>query len=210
MDYIANSKNRKLKKQILNFLDRINFGATKLPISGRVILLFVFVLIVSLFFPWITFEYGKSDIESYSAFSHFTGFIGYGIVFVACMIPFFLLSHFKKEKIRAIIPFRLSDTQLVVFLSSMLLVAMIHFLLMVPIFSQFAISEIGTGYLLAISSSSCIIISAFFLSRKIKEDSIELRHLHHQEPNISEEYAEILRKKSEKDWTETSNMVLPI
>jgi hypothetical protein len=57
MDYIANSKNRKFKKQILVFLDRINFGAGRLPISGRLILILTGALALSLFFPWLHFQY---------------------------------------------------------------------------------------------------------------------------------------------------------
>ncbi|MFZ2255796.1 MAG: hypothetical protein WAW59_07975 [Patescibacteria group bacterium] len=59
------------------------------------------------------------------------------------MIPFFLLSHTKKEKIRAHVPFRLSDTQVIVFVSSMILAVLLHLLLMVPIFAQFASTQVG-------------------------------------------------------------------
>lgn len=211
MDYIANSKNRKFKKQIHVFLDRVNFWAEKLPISGRLILLLTLILGVSLFFPWFRFEYFSKDIETYSAFSYFTGYIGYAVVLAILLIPFFLLSHTKKEKIRSIIPFRLSDTQVVVFISSMILVGLLHLLFMVRVFTQFATPQVGVGTLLAISSSSCIIIAAFFLSRKTKEDSIELRHLdHHRDTEISDEYAAILGKKPKKETSEDGNMVLPI
>jgi hypothetical protein len=210
MDYIANSKNRKFKKQILVFLDRINFGTTKLPVSGRLILLLTAILGISLFFPWFQFEYFNRETESYSAFSYFTGYIGYGILLSIFIIPFFLLSHTKKEKIRAHVPFRLSDTQLVVFIASMILVSLIHLLLMVRVFTQFATPQVGTGTLIAFSSVTCIIIAAFFLSRKTKEESIELRHLDHRDADISDEYATILWKKPKKEGTEDGNMVLPI
>ena len=164
MDYIANSKNRKFKKQILVFLDRINFGAGRLPISGRLILILTGVLALSLFFPWLHFQYSDGDVVSYSAFSYFTGYIGYGVLVSLVLIPFFLLSHIKKEVIRAHIPFRLSDTQLIVFVTSMIIVSLIHLILMVPIFAQFATTEVGKGFLIAISSSICILFSAFFLS----------------------------------------------
>jgi hypothetical protein len=210
MDYIANSKNRKFKKQILVFLDRINFGAGKLPISGRLILILTGILLLSLFFPWLHFQYSDGKIESYFAFSESTGYIGYGVLLSLVLIPFFLLSHTKKEAIRAHIPFRLSDTQLIVFVTSMTITSLIHLILMVPIFAQFASTEVGTGFLLAISSSFCIIFSAFFLSQKTKSDSVELRHLDHREVEISDEYREILGKKGKKENSDDSNMVLPI
>jgi hypothetical protein len=109
------------------------------------------------------------------------------------VIPFFLLSHTKKEKIRALVPFRLSDTQVVVFVISILVMSLVHLLLMSPIFNQFAIHvDIGTGFLIAMSSSICILFSAFFLSKKTKEESIEIRHIDHREVLLSDEYAEIL------------------
>lgn len=75
MDYIANSKNRKFKKQILVFFDRINFGTGKLPLSGRFVLILVSILALSLFFPWLEFEYFNKEVEYYSAFSYYVGYI---------------------------------------------------------------------------------------------------------------------------------------
>lgn len=75
MDYIANSKNRKLKKQILVFFDRLNFGAGKLPISGRFILFLTGVLALSLIFPWFHLEFSTGDRASYFAFSVYTGYL---------------------------------------------------------------------------------------------------------------------------------------
>jgi hypothetical protein len=65
VDYIANSKNRKFKKQILTFFERLNFGAGKLPLSGRVILMMTGLLLVSLFFPWFKFTYLSSPATTF-------------------------------------------------------------------------------------------------------------------------------------------------
>ena len=192
-NYIANSKNRKFKKQIVTFLDRINFGAMKLPISGRIILIFVGILAFSLFFPWFRFEYSDGHMSSYFAFSAYTGFIGYGILFCLFLIPFFLLSHAKKEKIRAHIPFRLSDTQAVVFLVSMIITALFHLFFVSLVFDQFALEIVlGQGFLIALSSSICILIAAFFLSKRTKEESVEMRYIDHQEIDPMAEYRSIL------------------
>ena len=138
VDYIANSKNRKFKKQVLAFFERLNFGAGKLPVSGRIILFMNIILFFSLFFPWISFEYLGSEKASYSAFSFYMGYVGYGIIVSVLLIPFFLLSHQKKEHIRSIVPFRLSDTQAVVFIASMLLTALMHTIFLSPVFAQFS------------------------------------------------------------------------
>lgn len=212
VNYIANSKNRKFKKQILSFFERLNFWAGKLPISWRVILAMNFLLFFSLFFPWIQFEYLSSQPASFTAFSYYTGYVGYGVVMSLFFIPFFLLSHTKKERIRAHIPFRLSDTQAIVFVASLLVTSQFHILFMSQVFKQFAQSVvIGRGFLIATSSSICIIIAAFFLSKSTKEQSREIRYLDHNEVDSLSEYRSILEwsaSKSEKK--EDSNMTLPI
>jgi hypothetical protein len=137
-NYIANSQNRKLKNKIALFLSRLNLGAGKLPLSGRVILMMSVILSVSLFFPWFGVEYLDKSTERFYAFSAYTGYIGIGILLALFFIPFFLISHAKKERIRAYIPFRLSDTQAVVFVASLLLVGMIQLIAISRIFLQFA------------------------------------------------------------------------
>lgn len=73
--YSANAKNRKLKKQILNFLSRIGFAGGNLPTSGKLILIFAIILAISLFLPWIQITSGTGEIAIYSAFSRYMGFI---------------------------------------------------------------------------------------------------------------------------------------
>ncbi len=193
VNYIANSKNRKFKKQILTFFERLNFGAGKLPLSGRIILLMNAVLLISLFFPWIRFEYLSGEEGSFGAFSFYMGHIGYGIIVSLIGMPFFLLSHIKKERIRAHVPFRLSDTQAVVFIASILLTGLLHIVFASEVFLQFAQkAELGRGFLIATSSTICIIISAFFLSRKTKEQARETRYLDHHDAENLREYRSII------------------
>jgi hypothetical protein len=211
VNYIANSKNRKFKKQILTFFERLNFWAGKLPISGRVILMMNFLLIFSLFLPWIHFEYRSTEGASFTAFSFYTWYIGYGAVVAILCIPFFLLSHSKKERIRASIPFRLSDAQAIVFIASLLLTALFHTLFMSEVFAQFAKVYIGRGFLIATSSTICIIIAAFFLSKSTKEQAREIRYLDHSDIESLSEYKSILERNAPKsDKKDDTNMTLPI
>jgi hypothetical protein len=210
-DYIANSKNRKLKKHILRFFDRINFGAQKLPISGRFILFLVCILGISLVFPWFHFRYSDGHVTSVFAFSSYTGYIGYGLLLSLIAIPFFLLSHAKKERIRAHVPFRLSDTQAVVFIDSLVLVSLFHLFTISGVFYQFVLElEVGSGFLMALSATLCILVSAFFLSKSTKEQSIEMRYLDHQEVDPMADYRSILSQGKEKQKEDEKNMSLPI
>jgi len=179
MDYIRNSKNRKLKTQILNFFSRITFGGKKLDIAGKSIILWTFFLLCSLFFPWIHMHFLDGISKSYSAFSLYTGGIGYGIIFGLFLIIFFLISHEKKERIRAYVPFRLSDAQAIVFIDAMILTAMFHFILISLTYTQFALNGVtlGIGFNIALTSTILILVSAFFFSQSEKVAGISMSYL---------------------------------
>ncbi len=206
-DYITNSKNRKLKTKILLFLSRINIWAGKLPLSGRVIILMECVLFASLFFPWITLQYLDGRSLTYSAFSEFSLYVGYGILLTIVIIPFFLLSHTKKERIRAIVPFRLSDTQAIIFVISMLLTSLINLIIVNNLFgNQIAGmgSNITTGFKMAFVAIIFIIISTHFLSKSTKISNTEICYLDHQIDDELMGYNKILNGENKK------NMSLPI
>jgi hypothetical protein len=185
-DYITNSKNRKLKKRVEGFVSRVGFGAGKLPISGRIILVLTACLFLSLFFPWLELKLSDNSVQRYFAFSQYIGYIGYDILIVCAIIPFFLLSHTKKEYIRAYVPFRLSDTQAVVFVASMLLVALLQFILTSGIYNQIALGGIviHDGFYIAVTMTILIVIAGFFLSKNMKKINTEMYFLDHvpQEP----------------------------
>jgi hypothetical protein len=209
-DYITNSKNRKLKTKISLFLSRVNIWAGKLPISGRVIILMECILFSSLFFPWITLKYLDGTIQEHFAFSQFSLYIGYGIIFSIFTIPFFLLSHTKKEKIRAMVPFRLSDTQAIVFIVSILISSMITLVIASNLYGE-QIAALGSnlaiGFKIAFSSIICILISAYHLSKTTKTINTELCYIDHQTDNEIDKYQGILKGDDERN---AKNMSLPI
>ena len=162
-------------------------------------------------FPWFHFRYSDGHISSIFAFSSYVGYVGYGILLSVIGIPFFLLSHAKKERIRAHVPFRLSDTQAVVFIDSLILASLLHLFMISGIFYQFVLElEIGSGFLMALSTTLCILASAFFLSKSTKEQSIEMRYLDHQEVDSMADYRSILSQSKEKQKDDDKNMSLPI
>lgn len=168
-----------------------------------------FLLAVSLVLPWFQFSFRNNEVEKFYAFSEYTGYIGYGMLFAIIAIPFFLVSHAKKERIRAFVPFRLSDTQAVVFITALLLTTCIHLLFLSRTFHQFALEvEIGSGFVMVMSSSIMIIVAAFFLSKRTKEQGMDVRYFHHHEQNQFDEYRDILNGSAKKE--DDSNMTLPI
>lgn len=171
-----------------------------------------FLLLISLFFPWMSFEYLSRESTSHSAFSAYVGYVGYGIMISVILIPFFLLSHHKKEHIRSLVPFRLSDTQAIVFIGSMLLTALLHTIFLSPVFAQFSQeSLLGNGFLIAISATIIIILSSFFLSKSTKEQAREMRFLDHHDTDMLSEYQTIIDAKgAHEEAKNQDNMKLPI
>lgn len=210
-DYITNSKNRKLKTKILLFLSRINIWAGKLPFSGRIILLMEVILWISLFFPWFRFVYLNETVLIQSSFSSYSFYVGYGILLAVILIPFFLLSHTKKERIRSMVPFRLSDTQVIVFITSILLTTFVNLIVLNTIYTnQIAAhgSSLWSGFKIAFSATIAILIAAFFLSKSNKELNTEIYYIDHQTDKELMEYKDILSKEDNKN--KKNNMSLPI
>ncbi len=73
--------------------------------------------------------YLDGSVHDIYAFSRFSLYIGYLTLIILGLVPFFLLSHTKKEHIRAILPFRLSDTQAIIFVFTILLVSMVDLIM---------------------------------------------------------------------------------
>jgi hypothetical protein len=152
--------------------------------------------------------------KNYSAFSLYTGGIGYGIIIGFLSIFFFLLSHEKKERIRAYVPFRLSDAQAIVFIDVIIMTACIHMIVVSMNYTQFALNgvELGIGFILALTSVFLILLSAFFFSQHEKNAAVSLSYLSKKDHDEFAEYQDILSPhdspRSQKD--SDKNMTLPI
>jgi predicted lysophospholipase L1 biosynthesis ABC-type transport system permease subunit len=213
MDYIRNSKNRKLKTQILQFFSRIAFGTHRLGIPGKGIFICMIGLLLSLLFPWITFV-GTIDATptTYSAFSIYTGGIGYGILFSLGLVSFFLLSHAKKESLRAYVPFRLSDAQAIVFIDAMIITSLVHFLIVSLAYGRLAANTVSAGFglELALVSALLLLVAAFFFSQSEKSRAVSLGYLAKSEESALTGYEDIIADTGHKSKEDTKNMSLPI
>ncbi len=214
MDYIRNSKNRKLKTQIFSFFSRLTFSTYRLGFPGRAIILCLITLFSSLFLPWIIFkrQWGSWDIF-YSAFSLYVGWIGYGIILSLFLILFFLLSHEKKERFRWYVPFRLSDAQAIVFITSLVFVAIISFTIASFAYTRISSQEVvpWLGLKVALSSLGILYVAAYFFSQSEKSRAVSMSYLDKKEHTPLDDYKDILG-----GWTQTwekkkeNNMTLPV
>lgn len=214
MDYIRNSKNRKLKTQILSFFLRLNFWTYRLWLPGKMIMFCLSILWLSLFFPWIIFKKPNLAWDTYySAFSLYVGWVGYGIILSIFLILFFLLSHEKKERFRAYVPFRLSDAQAVVFVASLLFVAILSFTIASFAYTRISSQEVvpGMWLKLAITSIFILYIGAYFFSQWEKTRAVSMSYLDKKEHSELDEYKGILEWwKHAWEKKKVGNMTLPI
>lgn len=89
MDYIANSRNRKLKNKIHTFLARLSFNFLHLSRSLRVTSIGIALSFFSLFLAW--FSITDNSLNG-NAFSIHAGYIGYIIILIDSILCFLLLS----------------------------------------------------------------------------------------------------------------------
>lgn len=214
MDYIRNSKNRKLKTQIFSFFQRLNFGTYRLWLPGKTIIFCLGMLWFSLFSPWLIFRKPLWAWETaYSAFSLYVGWAWYGIILSVFLILFFLLSHEKKERFRAFVPFRLSDAQAVVFVASLLWVMILSFTVASFAYTRISSQEVvpGFGLKVAISSIFLLYIWAYFFSQWEKSRAVSMSYLDKKEQSELDEYKDILEwGKHNTEKKKEGNMTLPI
>lgn len=112
MNYIANSKNRKLKNKIHSVLNRVSFNFLHLSMGRKVIGVGVVISFFSLFLKWFTIPEGVSGS---TAFSLQVGYSGYIILLLLAVTAFLLLSDRNKEKLKAKTNVAFSDHSVILF-----------------------------------------------------------------------------------------------
>lgn len=108
------------------------------------------------------------------------------------------------------LPFRLSDTQAIIFIMNILFVSLIHLVIVNGLYSsQIAAqwSTLTTGFRLAICSVFAIFIATYYLSRSNKTSNTDMYYLDHQTDDELSKYKNILSKTDEDN---KKNMSLPI
>ncbi len=214
MDYIRNSKNRKLKTQILIFFSRLSFGTYRLGLPGKSLMISNIILFSSLFFPWLTLKPLGWQEVSYWAFSLYLGWVGYGIILAVFLILFFLLSHEKKEHLRWYVPFRLSDAQAIVFIAAMLWVVCTHIIITSFAYARIASQEVLPAIGLEVASWAILLLLfvSYFFSQNEKTRAVTMSYLDKKEKSQLDEYAGILEgwENNTKGKMKDKNMSLPI
>lgn len=111
MDYITNSKNRKLKNKIRLVFTRFGFNVAHISRSSQVIGIGILLSVSSLFLNWFSI----ADIALRgNAFSIHVGYVGYIIALMVGSIAFLLFSDREKEKIKTKAHLTFSDHTIII------------------------------------------------------------------------------------------------
>lgn len=206
MNYIANSKNRKLKNKISLFLSHINFQAIHFPLWKKLILSGFILGIISLFLNWI---YISREVSG-NGFSMYSGFIGYIMI-----IPFgiILSSLFSKQKIqtfKSLLRIRTTEWHLSLLTGWVLFTGAIIVMNMSLAMSSFVHKDatIGSGLIFWIISGLVLIAGWALRHKEEKNEIIENMYIHHQtKTQTLAEIEEVMNHR--KDQDDKKNMTLP-
>lgn len=113
MNYIVNSKNRKLKYKLHLLLNRLSFNFLNLTTSQKVTFLWIFISVISLFFTWFTYQY--NEVITNSAFSINCWYVGYFIFAILAFVSFIILSNQNKEKLKTKVHLIFHDHTIIIF-----------------------------------------------------------------------------------------------
>ena len=209
--YTLNAHNRKFRQKILSFLKKINFEVFHLSLAGKIIVIWSILACMSHFLPWILFVSGGKVVNSYGAFSVFTSYVGYLILWLVFFVTFFALSHTRKEWLRARMPIHLSDGVISFFVGILILV--IAFL--IAGMNRISLSimnnvEIGNWLILLGISAVFYIFWWVLRDREDRREHHENRYLNRSREDLEiAEYSKILWKEYTDKEKERKNMSLP-
>jgi hypothetical protein len=128
-------------------------------------------------------------------------------------MAFFLLSHEKKERLRAYVPFRLSDAQAIVFVGAILATAIISFTVASFAYTRISSQAVipGIGLKLALTAVGLLFFAAYFFSQSEKSRAVRMSYLDKKEHTPLDEYRDILdTDHGNLGKTKEKNMSLPI
>ncbi|OIP54955.1 hypothetical protein AUK10_00270 [Candidatus Gracilibacteria bacterium CG2_30_37_12] len=206
MDYIGNSKNRKLKNKIRHLFVHMSFNFLHLSGSARIISVGIFLSFVSLFLNW--FSIIDTPLSG-NAFSINVGYVGYIIILINSVLCFLLLADTSKEKLKTKASLPFSDHTIII-VSGITL-----FLLTLVIFNSvrgfvlfYPNIVIGNGIIFQCIGSIFITLGGLLSYHRKKQEFLSTMYVENTgaDDSLFAEYEDILGKnKRDKE-----NMTLPL
>jgi uncharacterized membrane protein SirB2 len=206
MDYISNSKNRKLKNKIHMVFNRLSFNFLHLSSEARVIWIWLIISFFSLFGKW--FSIVDNTVQG-NAFSLHAGYVGYIILALLTFLFFLLLSNREKEKIKTRVHFPFSDHTMIIFSGiTILLLTFVVFNSIRGFVLFYQNIIIGKGIIFECIGAIFIIFWWYVYYRGKKQELLRTVYVENNQSNASlfEDYEELLSRNDPNK----ENMTLPL
>jgi len=97
MDYKERWKKRKIKNALIKTINTLKFKSLNLSISGKISLFWSWILLFSLFQPWLINTESSRTWNSFTSLAWNMGFI---LILLFFILVFFILSTNNKEKLK--------------------------------------------------------------------------------------------------------------
>lgn len=206
MDYITNSKNRKLKNKIYAIVSRLSFNFFHLSKSSKLVCIGIALSFFSLFLNWFSIA---DSVMNGNAFSIQAGYIGYIIICIDSVLCFLLLSDTGKEKLKTKAHLSFSDHTIIIASGvTLLLLTLVVFNSIRGFVLFYQNITIGDGIIFQSIASIFISVGGLLYYREKKQDFLNTMYVENSgaSDSLFEEYEEILGKNG----PDKKNMTLPL
>ncbi len=209
MNYILNSKNRKLKYKLHLILDRLSFNFLNLTLSQKISLVWLIISLVWLFLNWSKIEYDRVIYSN--AFSINSGYVWYMLLVIILFTAFIILSNKNKEKLKTKAHIMFHDYTIILFSWIMTLLLSIVIFNSIRWFTTF-FKWISTGQWIILEIVwSIFMITWWILAYREKKQEVlskvYIENSKYESKADLDEYKDILNAKENQN---KSNMSLPI
>lgn len=122
MNYIINSKNRKLKYKLHLLVDRLSFNFLNLTSSQKITFFWLFTAFFGLFINWFSYKNDINATISNTGFSINCWYVWYFIVLLLLFVAFIILSNTNKERLKSKVHVIFHDYTIIIFSWTILLI----------------------------------------------------------------------------------------
>ncbi|MDQ7009057.1 MAG: hypothetical protein Q9M94_02075 [Candidatus Gracilibacteria bacterium] len=114
------NKDKRKRKKILNFIQKIQIRFSSLGFSDFTILIGLALILFTILIPWFTLPYNGSITQG--IFSKINGIVGYVSILIVLLNLFILFSVQNKDKIKLFFNIKIKDKTIFIFSSILLLI----------------------------------------------------------------------------------------
>ena len=168
------SKNRKIKRRFLKFVNLFKFKTNNLDIFLQVVIIWIILSIVSLFLPWIDIA-SNIEKETYNSFSYLTWMIGYFLIFLDIFLLFIAVSNRRKEKFKLNTRLFFRDNSVIIISWILILIFSLNTFFLIKWLAILESSYVpGKWLILSFVSAIIIIFAGIMENKKTKLENYSL------------------------------------